>query len=518
MKRSIIVVLVALLTLVQFVMSGNAQVTPTEVRTFVLSNELGATGLQGGLIDQLIAAGHGNDSLYTVLQFLAADPGSGIPADFVAEVGTSPAGSEVFTVALSNFAGLNSPVCINADGTLKIAAIYGKDYDGDAGFVTTMVYYSGIALANFTITSDSNHFIDTGYATKNDPNQNYQAIGIAYTNHGRTFVISNELGTESEGGLIDQLIAAGHGDDSLYEVLVLLAANPSSGIPADFVAEVNGNDHNTSEVFTATLSMIRPAGGPFFINADGTISIQPSYGRDFDGQTGYTTETVHYSGIGLANFTMAQSPAYFIDAGSNGVTGQDATIYYKAIGIAWCNSMLTFVLSNEAPGYLIDLLITDGYGSSNLYDVLVHLQLLSGGVITDEFLNTLAGHPGSEVLTAPLSNYTGANNPVCINADGTVNILGIFGRDYDGHTGYETYPTSGVDRELFTHATSQQYYIDAGFNGSGGGYYYYKAFAIAWAGTATAIPTLNEWSLILLSLALAVVSLVYMKRRRGVED
>ncbi|MFH1157262.1 MAG: IPTL-CTERM sorting domain-containing protein, partial [Pseudomonadota bacterium] len=331
MKRSIIVVLVALLTLVQFVMSGNAQVAPTEVRTFVLSNELGATGLQGGLIDQLIAAGHGSENLYTVLQFLAADPGSGIPADFVAEVGTSPAGSEVFTVVLSNFAGLNGPVGINADGTLMMTGIYGRDYDGDAGFATNTVYYSGIGLANFTITSDLNYFIDTGVDTQNVPNQNYQAIGIAYTNHGRSFVISNELGTESEGGLIDQIIAAGHGSDSLYDILVLLAANPSSGIPADFVAEVHNNAPG-SEVFTVTLNNFAGLNGPVCINADGTIKIKPIFGKDYNGDTGYTTNTVYYPDVALANFTLAQSDTYYIDAGA--APNNDR---YQAIGIAWAD-------------------------------------------------------------------------------------------------------------------------------------------------------------------------------------
>ncbi|MFH1155560.1 MAG: hypothetical protein V1793_17280, partial [Pseudomonadota bacterium] len=61
MKRSIIVVLVALLTLVQFAMSGNAQVAPTEVRTFVLSNEG-----PGYLIDDLIARGYGNSNLWQI--------------------------------------------------------------------------------------------------------------------------------------------------------------------------------------------------------------------------------------------------------------------------------------------------------------------------------------------------------------------------------------------------------------------------------------------------------------------
>jgi hypothetical protein len=149
----------------------------------------------------------------------------------------------------------------------------------------------------------------------------------------RAFVLSNELGSELEGGLIDQLIAAGHGSDNLYQVLQFLAAQPGSGIPEDFVTEV-GKSAPGSEVFTETLSMIRPAWGPFCIHADGQVSIQPIYGRDYEGHTGYATNTVDYSGIGSAKVTMATLPIYYIPAGQWEYAGE-IPIYYKAIGIAW---------------------------------------------------------------------------------------------------------------------------------------------------------------------------------------
>jgi hypothetical protein len=110
MKKFLHVVLVGLL-LVLFPLSGNAQLAPIDVPTFVLSNEA-----PGYLIDKLIAAGHGSESLYQVLQFLAAQPSSGIPSDFVTEVGSHP-GSEAFTTALSNFSSaFNNPIGIGADG------------------------------------------------------------------------------------------------------------------------------------------------------------------------------------------------------------------------------------------------------------------------------------------------------------------------------------------------------------------------------------------------------------------
>jgi hypothetical protein len=81
-------------------------------RGFFLSNES-----PGFLIDKLIAARHGNQSLYQVLQFLAAQPGSGIPADFVAEVGSSPPSGDVFNFPLHLFADpCNNPIGYRRSG------------------------------------------------------------------------------------------------------------------------------------------------------------------------------------------------------------------------------------------------------------------------------------------------------------------------------------------------------------------------------------------------------------------
>jgi hypothetical protein len=300
----------------------------TDPRTFVLSNERGSA-YGGGLIDMLIAAGHGSKSLYQILQLLYDQPGTGIPADFVASVGNNPGGSEVFTVALSNFAGLNGPVGINANGTLMITGIYGRDYDGDTGFKTNRVHYPGIALANFTLAEDDSDFIDTGHAIIT-VGGNYLAIGIAYANASRSFVISNE----APGYLIDKLIAAGHGSDNLYQVLQFLAAQAGSGIPSDFVTEV-GDNLPGSEVFTFALSIFADfENNPICINADGSLHVASIYGRNYDGQTGFVTNIVQYSGTGQARFTMATSPISYIDVG----TGSSGNSSYQAIGIAWAGA------------------------------------------------------------------------------------------------------------------------------------------------------------------------------------
>jgi hypothetical protein len=72
------VVVLVVLSLALFSLSGKALADSNDARTLVLSNELGAA--QGGLIDRLIATGHGSQNLYQILQLLAAQPGTGAKA------------------------------------------------------------------------------------------------------------------------------------------------------------------------------------------------------------------------------------------------------------------------------------------------------------------------------------------------------------------------------------------------------------------------------------------------------
>jgi hypothetical protein len=196
--------------------------------------------------------------------------------------------------------------------------------------------------------------------------------------------------------------------------------------------------------------------------------------------------------LSLKLFTKAIGPGFYIDAGSNTVETSSGliTTYYKAFAFAWSLGS-TFVLSNEAPGYLIDNLIANGYGDKNLFEVLKALQPVSGGAIPLEFVNQLAAcPPGSDIFTSVLHYFGGLNNPVCINSDGTLSINAIFAKHYFGKEGYATYPESqaGVGKQLFTYAASPDYYIDAGISGtSGGTTIRYKAFAIAWSAPAVGI-------------------------------
>jgi hypothetical protein len=85
------------------------------------------------------------------------DKGRGIPADFVTEVGNNLPGSEVFKEALSNFS-INYPVCINANGTITINPVYWRDYNGNTGFVTNNVEYTGIGEAKITMATSPAYY------------------------------------------------------------------------------------------------------------------------------------------------------------------------------------------------------------------------------------------------------------------------------------------------------------------------------------------------------------------------
>ncbi len=83
-----------------------------------------------------------------------------------------------------------------------------------------------------------------------------------------------------------------------------------------------------------------------------------------------------------------------------------------------------------------------------------------------------------------MSDFTGGNSPVGINADGTFIRADFSVFDYDGHEGFQRYK----GKELFTYATSTASYIYMG-----GGErednttINYFAFAIAWNGEADGV-------------------------------
>jgi polyhydroxyalkanoate synthesis regulator phasin len=680
--------------------------------TIVLTNEYAYEGA-GYLIDKLVAAGHGNDNLYKVLELLQPYFSGVITERFMKTLASNPAGSEIFTVALSSFAGLNNPVDVNADGTFAIQPIFGCVYYDKPGYTTTKNNMAGVGTVWATAADSPEYYIDAGSSDK--IGGRYKAFAIAWSPYvtvsgtatddtailqinnktpsarDKTWDINVTTGTvkagvsasdvtltglpaglnytaakgtgnnivitltgaattaltgdatitavikgsavtetgarDSEGislklwyvgagttialsnenGLIDKLIAAGHGNDNLYKVLEFLQPYFSGVITERFMKTLASNPAG-SEIFTGVLSYFAGLNNPVGVNTDGTLRISPIFGRDYYGRTGYTTSACDQLGIGIVQFTVADSPEYYIFAGEiigggphyhafailwmpadaitvagtatddtailqidnktpsardktwdinvttgtvkAGVSASDVTLTglpaglnYTAAkgtgnnivitltgaattaltgdatitavikgsavtetgardseGIAlklwYVGAGTTIVLTNEA-AKLIDQLIAAGHGNDNLYKALELLQPYFSGVITERFMKTLDSTPaGGEVFTVALSNFAGLNNPVCVNADGTLSIQAIFGRDYNGDTGYTTTQSNltGIGAVSLTTADDAAHLIQAGvMEVSAEGTRYYKAFAILWmpadaitvAGTAT---------------------------------
>jgi len=92
----------------------------------------------------------------------------------------------------------------------------------------------------------------------------------------------------------------------------------------------------------------------------------------------------------------------------------------------------SIVISNERG--LIDELQKAGYGDSCLYSVLMAMKPLSNGLISDAFAEQLAAcSVSSDLFTMKLSNFSNvANKPICVNTDGTLHVVSLYGRDYYG--------------------------------------------------------------------------------------
>jgi hypothetical protein len=140
----------------------------------------------------------------------------------------------------------------------------------------------------------------------------------------------------------------------------------------------------------------------------------------------------------------------------------------------------TIVLSNERG--LIDELQHAGYGDSCLYNVLMAIKSCSNGLINDTFMGKFAVcSPESDLFTATLNNFTNkANNPVCINTDGTLHVAPLSGRDYYRQNGYQffSFTKNGIGRVFIISTSKPENHIDCG--NSYQGQASYKANIIVW--------------------------------------
>jgi hypothetical protein len=149
--------------------------------SFVISNEQGATGLEGGLIDYLVEQGYGDSSLYAVMQYLQPLSGGAIPQWFMDSLAKCPAGSEIFNAPCSIFTSVtNNPVGINSDGTSIVVDVTGRDYYGKEGYETFQNKSDSTCRMLFTSASSSSYYINTGCSFDNG--DTYKVFAIVWAN------------------------------------------------------------------------------------------------------------------------------------------------------------------------------------------------------------------------------------------------------------------------------------------------------------------------------------------------
>lgn len=205
--------------------------------------------------------------------------------------------------------------------------------------------------------------------------------------------------------------------------------------------------------------------------------------RDYVGAPGYG---VQLGPQRQSSFLYAEDAAHTIYTHGFDYGGGLIKNYY-AFAIAWkTGDTLTFILSNEAPGHLVDWLIVHGHGNETLFQVLGYLKGESAGIIPDAWYNQVAAAPpGSEVFTATLSNYAGLVGGIEIAADGTISIASIAGKDYAGAAGFTSAPgPSGQFTLTYTHDAEHTIYTHSNEYGGGVTRDYY-AFGIAWKARTT---------------------------------
>ncbi|MGQ9600605.1 MAG: hypothetical protein ACUVWZ_14470, partial [Anaerolineae bacterium] len=154
-------------------------------------------------------------------------------------------------------------------------------------------------------------------------------------------VLTLNISNEAPGHLIDALIAHGHGDETLFEVLGYLQAQAGGVISDTFYSDV-ANAPPGSEVFTARLNNYAGLNRAVEISADGTVHIRGAKGSTYAGMPGYATALGQDEQFTL---TYAQDAAHYIYTGSyQKVCGDDICTYnYYAFAIAWREGHTVFL-------------------------------------------------------------------------------------------------------------------------------------------------------------------------------
>lgn len=199
---------------------------------------------------------------------------------------------------------------------------------------------------------------------------------------------------------------------------------------------------------------------------------------------------------------------------------------FGVVGPLWGATVIisntTFVLSNEGNNGLISKLVNAGYGSGNLYQVLVDIAADTNpsvsAVLTPAFLATLQScPPSSQIFTTTLSSYNSPGTAIAISTDCTLQTVSILGATYSGQAGTATLVTnmSGVGPANFTYSTTSSpltswtttVLVDPT----------YGVFAIGWtlSQAAPTVPAVSPFAAILLAAVLCAAAIYLMRKRRA---
>ncbi|MBP8613660.1 MAG: S-layer homology domain-containing protein [Firmicutes bacterium] len=355
--------------------------------TLVISNELG-TEDEGGLIDALIAASYGDDTMYEVLELSQPDFSSVITERFVKTLDSTPAGSEVFTVALSNFAGVNGPVGINADGTLTITAIYGRDYDGDTGYTTASSTYTGVGVVRLTTADSEDDYIPAGSSSVGGVTTNYYALAIAWMSTGGggdddpvapTVVTNDPSGITASGATLNGNVTAS-GSASVTERGFVYGSSANPAVGGTGVTKVTVG--SGTGIFNTAISGLA-ASTPYHVRAYATSSAGTAYGEDraFTTKTGgggdSTTQTYN-ADVKQSGVTTDTLPVMVSDSiGTASLNGAKAENLLRAgnasVSMPNISGVSAYRLEFPASALSVDqrggaLTLTTGFGSVTFSD------------------------------------------------------------------------------------------------------------------------------------------------------
>ncbi|MBP7215346.1 MAG: hypothetical protein KBA52_06915, partial [Candidatus Kapabacteria bacterium] len=164
----------------------------------------------------------------------------------------------------------------------------GLDYTVAKGTVNSIVI-TLTGKANIALSSDKTiTAIIKGSAVTESGAQASTGISLQlwYGGPWTTVVLSNE-----EGGLIDQMVEAGYGNSSLYEVLQLLQPISGGTISTDYMSALASQPADCEAKTTVLSNFTSEFNNPIGIGADGNLIVAQIYGRDYYDDTDFSTTT-----------------------------------------------------------------------------------------------------------------------------------------------------------------------------------------------------------------------------------